>query len=555
MKPKSEGNTVEVLGFVKETHAHGGPNTEIHINPNLGIAWITFLAALIEGAMKAFLSGGKMPPNVNGVEPSGKIEGAYLVHLEPRGENHVVLAGRDLIPPYTPVYGERVPRFEGDSPKTTRWFWGVKPVATELYVVTWSREALANDTPAFILPEGREWGVVALVGHHRGIGTTVDANTLASNWKGFPGHTKPSISEDPQTAVSQLTKYLDELADAALDVDAVGGVRQPTEYTDLRFFQWRSSPEGHVHHMLRVAGDETFEHDKKWMRALSLVPEMMPTLGTIEDPVYHGDQTVAQHTRAVCKRTWNGEYPDLADDDHGSRSWTLEESFWFAVFLWVAFLHDVGKPLVSRVVSGRVNNYGHEDVGATVAWRIMIRLYSTCALQDSWRDGERVPSLTADMFMKKVRQYILLHMRPHMLVNAMEDGEFPLKGWRSFFNECRDDNGIISWTDVENILRFSTYDIEPSAPNFETYQESVDLAYQKARTIVQAEEDYQEMLRHRPFSGKEVFEAAAAFPTSANLKGPDRGRFLALALAVAQETGEGDVSACVAEAVRRWKAQ
>jgi putative nucleotidyltransferase with HDIG domain len=91
-----------------------------------------------------------------------------------------------------------------------------------------------------------------------------------------------------------------------------------------------------------------------WGRLSETIPELALLSGTLQPPEYHAEGDVAIHTRLAIETCPVGCDPDL---------------------LWVALLHDIGKPATTRQnEEGRVTAYGHANLGAEMADEILRRI-------------------------------------------------------------------------------------------------------------------------------------------------------------------------------------
>ena len=91
-----------------------------------------------------------------------------------------------------------------------------------------------------------------------------------------------------------------------------------------------------------------------WDRLIEAIPELKLMAGTLQPPEYHAEGDVAIHTRLAIKLCPADCDPDL---------------------LWVALLHDIGKPATTRQnEEGRVTAYGHANLGAEMADEILRRI-------------------------------------------------------------------------------------------------------------------------------------------------------------------------------------
>lgn len=91
-----------------------------------------------------------------------------------------------------------------------------------------------------------------------------------------------------------------------------------------------------------------------WERISTAIPELTPLAGTPQPPEHHAEGDVAIHTKLALEACSHNCDPDL---------------------LWVALLHDIGKPETTQTHSdGRITAHGHGKVGAEMASRILVRL-------------------------------------------------------------------------------------------------------------------------------------------------------------------------------------
>src|SRR6266542_4139741 len=86
------------------------------------------------------------------------------------------------------------------------------------------------------------------------------------------------------------------------------------------------------------------------------IPEVLPMRGVSQRPLHHKD--VYEHTMGVIENIPHVEDPRRR-----------------LLLRWAALLHDIGKPPTKSVYDGAVHFFGHEDVGARMARRILTRLH------------------------------------------------------------------------------------------------------------------------------------------------------------------------------------
>jgi len=94
--------------------------------------------------------------------------------------------------------------------------------------------------------------------------------------------------------------------------------------------------------------------DGWWMRLSDALPELTPLADTQQPPEYHAEGNVAIHTRLAIETCPSECDPDL---------------------LWVALLHDIGKPATTqKTTEGRITAYGHAKLGAELAKGVLDRI-------------------------------------------------------------------------------------------------------------------------------------------------------------------------------------
>ncbi|MDH3997650.1 MAG: HD domain-containing protein [Desulfuromonadales bacterium] len=91
-----------------------------------------------------------------------------------------------------------------------------------------------------------------------------------------------------------------------------------------------------------------------WEKLCETIPALTALTDTPQPPEYHAEGDVAIHTRLAIEACPKDCDPDL---------------------LWVALLHDVGKPATTQQnEQGRITAYGHAELGAKITGRILSNL-------------------------------------------------------------------------------------------------------------------------------------------------------------------------------------
>ena len=91
-----------------------------------------------------------------------------------------------------------------------------------------------------------------------------------------------------------------------------------------------------------------------WERLKEAIPELGSLAKTPQPPEHHAEGDVAIHTRLAIEACPSKCDPDL---------------------LWIALLHDIGKPGTTKQQSdGRITAHGHAKEGTEIAEKILTRL-------------------------------------------------------------------------------------------------------------------------------------------------------------------------------------
>jgi tRNA nucleotidyltransferase (CCA-adding enzyme) len=92
----------------------------------------------------------------------------------------------------------------------------------------------------------------------------------------------------------------------------------------------------------------------------ALLPELRPMVGCPQEPEWHPEGDVWVHTLMVV-------------DEAASRNQDLDRPRRIAIMLG-ALCHDLGKPLTTAVIDGRIRSLNHEDAGLAPTIAVLDRL-------------------------------------------------------------------------------------------------------------------------------------------------------------------------------------
>ena len=188
-----------------------------------------------------------------------------------------------------------------------------------------------------------------------------------------------TFSEDPLRVfrAAQFASRFDfEIAEETIelaeniDVSGISGERIMTELEKT---------------LLKSKRPSTFFRELRKMNQLSIwFPELEALIGIPQDPNYHPEGDVWEHTMQVIDQA--ALLRDLSSDP--------------LAFMISAMCHDFGKTVTSEAVNGRVHAYGHEIEGLTVAEQFLDRI------------------TTDKKLLKYVLNMIKLHMQPNQIVRS-----------------------------------------------------------------------------------------------------------------------------------------
>jgi tRNA nucleotidyltransferase (CCA-adding enzyme) len=90
---------------------------------------------------------------------------------------------------------------------------------------------------------------------------------------------------------------------------------------------------------------------------IKLYPELNALVGLAQEPDYHPEGSVWQHTKWVCD----------AAADIAIREGMGEEQR--ATLVFAALCHDMGKATTTQIIKGRITSHGHDEEGVALAMR------------------------------------------------------------------------------------------------------------------------------------------------------------------------------------------
>jgi tRNA nucleotidyltransferase (CCA-adding enzyme) len=172
-----------------------------------------------------------------------------------------------------------------------------------------------------------------------------------------------------------------------------------------------------------------------------ILPEMIPLYTCPQDPEWHPEGDVWTHTLMVI-------------DEARRRNADLERPQ-LAIIMLGAVCHDLGKPMTTIHVDGRVKSPGHEAAGVAPATRILDRL--------------NINTLDGVDVRRQVLGIVAEHLRPsafHKAQETLKDGAFRRLAQR---------------VDLELLTRFARADCHGRAGTFDC--SAMDWFIERARTL------------------------------------------------------------------------
>lgn len=153
-----------------------------------------------------------------------------------------------------------------------------------------------------------------------------------------------------------------------------------------------------------------------------VLPEIKALQGAAQNPEYHGEGDVYQHTLMVLDNTGPGLAGQMA-----------------------ALLHDIGKPAAAKMIGDRLVQHKHEEAGADMTDVILRRL------KFENKDIDKIKSMVRN------------HMRPHSLSRLHTKGELTVKAIRKFVREVGEDmvDSILSLAEADDLGRIPALTLIP----------------------------------------------------------------------------------------------
>jgi tRNA nucleotidyltransferase (CCA-adding enzyme) len=140
-------------------------------------------------------------------------------------------------------------------------------------------------------------------------------------------------------------------------------------------------------------------------------PEVYALVGTPQEPEWHAEGDVWQHTLQVVDAA-----ASIADREIGDGRLRDTDRL---VLIAGALCHDLGKPATTATIGGRITSRGHEDAGVPLARRLLDRVV-------------RWPALT-----RHVLPLVAEHMRPPLLYQSEQRGESQHRAVRALERRLR----------------------------------------------------------------------------------------------------------------------
>ena len=145
----------------------------------------------------------------------------------------------------------------------------------------------------------------------------------------------------------------------------------------------------------------------------SWFPEIKSLIGVEQDPIFHPEGDVWEHTMYVMDRAASEGFRDTSSNPFG--------------FMLFCLTHDLGKIETTEEVRGRIHSYEHEEIGQAIIRKFLDRLTGN----------------------KDLKQYVLnmasLHMKPNM---AAKDNA-KIKSTNRMFDQAASPEDLIAFSIID----------------------------------------------------------------------------------------------------------
>lgn len=101
---------------------------------------------------------------------------------------------------------------------------------------------------------------------------------------------------------------------------------------------------------------------QKVCRLQEILPELHATIGVPQNPAWHPEGDVFEHSRQALDVAANNS--DYVDDSEK------------LLIMWAAICHDLGKAVTTKMIDGRLRSIGHAAAGAPLAKKMLERVTS-----------------------------------------------------------------------------------------------------------------------------------------------------------------------------------
>ena len=209
-----------------------------------------------------------------------------------------------------------------------------------------------------------------------------------------------------------------------------------------------------------------FEVLRKMDQLDAWFPEVKNLIGVPQNPVYHAEGDVWNHTMMVL-------------DQAAKLCHRVRQPLWFML---AAVTHDFGKAVCTEEKNGVLHAYEHEQQGLPLAETFLRRITSET----------------------KLIEYVLNLTEFHMKPNTMADARSAVKVTNRMFDRAVDPEALVCIALADNLGRISTaHPVSNEAwlyQRLEVFREMMSRPYVMGRDLIEAgltpDKDFTEILRH-----------------------------------------------------------